>query len=96
MATVSVQSVNYTVTQADVNQGWCVIPVLWRSETPNANYGAAWGVEDRDSAIDLDYFTGDMHNKTAAGFDAIVYMYSPGYGSAGDKLVVNAMGLMVQ
>ena len=83
----------YTWTTDDVNNGFAVVHVQWRSPM-SSNYVVVWSVNDLSaSANDADYWQGDMHNIKSDGFDAVVYVYSAGadYSTAGTKLIVNAI-----
>lgn len=85
----TIAKTRYVYTTADVNNGYAVIPVVWRVQM-NGDYVINWSIEDKDAGITLDYFQGDMHAVTPTGFNAVVYAYSPGYGTAGDIIVVHA------
>lgn len=93
MAVTVQKSAVYTVTQTDVNNGWMVVHITWKSPFPGTNYGCWFSVEDLDVAIDLSFFEGDIHNLSPTGFDAIVYTYSPGQGAAGDRIIIHAFGV---
>ena len=83
--------VTYVWTQTDTDNGFAVVPILWRSQM-NSNYVCTWSLNDLGAEVDLDYYQGDMHNITSSGFNAVVYAYSPGYGNPGDKIIINAIG----
>jgi hypothetical protein len=94
MAAVTVQkSAIYVWTQTDVNRGYCVVHINWRSPFPGTNYGCWFSVEDVDPTIDLSFFEGDLHNVTENGFDAIVYSYSPGTALVGDRIIIHAFAV---
>ena len=85
----TIAKTTYVYTSADVSAGYAVIPIVWRTRM-NGDYVINWAIEDRDAAITLDYFQGDMHGVTPNGFNAVVYAYAPGDGTAGDIIVVHA------
>jgi hypothetical protein len=89
---MNVQKASHVWTQAEVDQGWAVVHIDWRSPFPGTKYVAWFSVEDLDPPIDLSFFEGDMHNFTETGFDAIVYLFTPGAGTAGDRMTIHAFG----
>lgn len=85
--------ISYTWTSTDTSNGYAIVPVVWKIPFADTNYTSMWGVNDLDFIEDISYWTGDMHNKIASGFNAVVYSYSPGQGTPGDILIVNAIGI---
>jgi len=66
--------VQYSITAADIINGWAKVHITWPTPFADANYTCDFGINDLDSVIDLSFAEGDIHNKTAAGFDAIAYL----------------------
>jgi hypothetical protein len=91
--TPTLAKVRYVWTANDTTNGFATVPVTWR-RTMNGDYIINWSIEDRGLDINIgDYWQGDMHAVTPNGFNAIVFSYSPGQGTAGDVIYVHAMAM---
>lgn len=87
--------VPYIVTRDDVLRNWALVHIQWSVPFEDGNYTCAWSIEDPGLTPDLDYSTGDIHNKTPQGFDAVFYLNAPGFGAVGETIYINASGFHV-
>ena len=85
--------VDYVIRTSDVAQGWATVAVKWPETFPDTNYSLWFSIDDKDPVVGLDYYQGDVHNKSNDGFIAVVYMYSPGVGTPGDTVTINALAI---
>lgn len=93
MAAVTLVRTLYTITQTDINNGFAAVPIVFKSPFNDTNYNAVFSIEDLDLPINLSWYEGDIHNKTRNGFSAVVYAYSPGMGTAGDKVNIAVIAM---
>lgn len=92
MAALTLAKTAHTMTQDEINQGWAVVDINWKSPFNDTNYAVTFSIENM-GAIGQNYFEGDVHGLTAHGFHAIVFCFSPGVGTAGDEVIVHAMAM---
>ena len=84
----------YTITQADINNQFTVIPVKWPVPFADPNYTLTWSVIDiQNDNTDADYVVGDTHNMTASGFSAVVLVGIYAIPVAGEVIIINAIGI---
>lgn len=65
---------SYTVTAADIINGFIVIPISFPSAFADVRYTPLFGIYDEDAQINLSYIPGDIHTKTVNGFTAVAYI----------------------
>lgn len=86
--------ITHVITQGEIDQAWAVISVTWPTAFSDANYTATWSVRDvQTDNTDADYVPGDMHNTTAAGFDAVLLVGIYAIPVAGETVIINAMAI---
>jgi hypothetical protein len=90
---IQAKRVSYVFTSGDDANGFAQVPVEWDVPFEDNNYTVSWGANDTDLIVDLNFFVGDIHFKTATGFTAVVRNFSPGAGGDGDTVIVNAIAI---
>src|SRR5271157_4880823 len=73
LSPIQVAHQDHTLTAADVANGWSLTHIVWPAPFADVDYEIVYGVHDLDSDINSSFVTGDIHNVTEEGFDAIVY-----------------------
>ena len=91
---IKTQRVSYTWTQANTDAGFAAVPFTFTVPFPDTNYSLVYGINDvSEVAPDLNYYSGDIHSKTAAGAVLVPKAYSPGFGTPGDVLILNIIAI---
>lgn len=88
--------VSYLMTTQDIANGYAVVPITFPKPFTDTNYTVVFGINDLDPApagSNLDYYVGDIHQKTTTGFNAVIMCYSPAYGTPGDIEIINAIAI---
>ena len=64
----------YTITSADVLNGFIPVPITWPTPFQDANYTTLFSIHDLDATIDLSIGELDIHNVTATGCTPVVFV----------------------
>ena len=89
---------NYEITATDSANQYFTVPVAWTTAFADTNYAISISVQDfTGTPPGQNLWPGDIHNKTASGFDAVFYIYGtlicPDCGVGGGAgVVVNSSG----
>ena len=91
--------VHYEITAADSANQYFTVPVAWTTAFADTNYAISISLQDYSGEPPgQNFWAGDIHNKTSAGFNAVFYIYGtiicPDCGAgSGAGVVINASGI---
>ena len=91
--------VHYEITAADSANQYFTVPVAWTTAFADTNYAISVSLQDYSGVPPgQNFWAGDIHNKTSAGFNAVFYIYGtiicPDCGAgSGAGVVINASGI---
>lgn len=86
--------VAYDWQAADTTAGFAVVAVAFDTPFADTNYTPVFSITDTIGDADNNgFWVRDIHNITAAGFNAVFSIYSPGTPPTNNSIVVNAIAI---
>jgi hypothetical protein len=74
LSPVQLSQKTHALTADDITKGYVIVPIVWPEPFTDTDYSVVLGIHDLDDPPNLSFTTGDVHDLTPEGCNALAYV----------------------